>query len=172
MAALTSFCCAGQQIQPCVCDGSSVTYLRDAAQEAAEYLSANREQPGPPSYPEALQMFSRWTADTGRSPGPAALGQLDEKMARAAANMDYLQQWDADARPGAEGSETGSESKAFTKCGVFLLRFIGNDFLELAETPTSHIAEKPAEISYVTLSRLVDWRKHQRVDKCLRLAEV
>lgn len=137
------------------------------AQEAAEYLSANREQLDPPSYPEALEMLSRWTADPGRSPGPAALRQLDEKMARAAANVDYLQQWeDADARPGAEGSETGSESEALRNVVFFLLRFIVNDFLELTETPTSHIAEKPAEISYVTLSCLVDWRKHQLVDKC------
>lgn len=113
MATLTSFSCVGQEIQPCSCDKSTITYLRDAAQEAAEYLSANLEQLDPPSYQEVLERFSEWTADQCQSPGPAALRQLDEKIARAMVNMVYLQQWEnANPQPGAQGTETGSERKA------------------------------------------------------------
>lgn len=92
----------------------------DAAQEAAEYLSATREQLSPPSYQEALERFSRWTADPGRSPGAGAVRQLDEKMARAAANMDYFQQWEnTDARSGAEGSEKRKRERSFVKRAFF-----------------------------------------------------
>lgn len=52
-------------------------------------------------------------ADQVQSPGPAAMRQLDEKMARAVVNLAHLQQWEStDGQPGAEGTETGSERKA------------------------------------------------------------
>lgn len=133
----------GQQIQPIGCEESSVTYLRDAAQEAAEYLSANLQQLGRPGHQEVLERFSRWAFERGRSPGPAAaLGQLDEKMARAVVNMVHLQQWDnADAQPGVEGTETGSERKALRKSGFSVevywngLPPVVSCFLRRSETP-------------------------------------
>lgn len=78
----------------------------------------NLEQLGPPSYQEVLKRFSRWTDDQGQSPDPAALRQLDEKVAHAIVNMAYLQQWgNHKTQPGAEGTETGREGKALQKVG-------------------------------------------------------
>ncbi|XP_041666310.1 rho guanine nucleotide exchange factor 28 isoform X2 [Cheilinus undulatus] len=95
------------------CEGeTSLKYLRDVAQEAAEYLRANRHQLGPQSYLEVLKRFSTsaQVADEEFSPGGfdhneidktlmqrsgdnVFLRQLDEKMVVAMANMDYLQRW-------------------------------------------------------------------------------
>lgn len=106
------------------------------AQEAAEYLCANRERLSPQSYREVLKRFSTWSADVEPSAGvtacgeevarlgqsqaaEAALRQLDENIARAMANMDYPPQWNhSDSQPGEEGNETGSESKTVGFVGV------------------------------------------------------
>lgn len=113
------------------CEGeASLEYLRDFAQEAAEYLSATREQLGPQSYLEVLKSFSTSTQAVDEEPSAdafncneedvqfrqgsgveAGLRQLDEKITYAMANMDYPQQWkNTDSQPGVEGNETGNES--------------------------------------------------------------
>lgn len=104
------------------------------AQEAAEYLCANREQLGPESYREVLKRFSARAADVETSAdvtacgeevaqlgqsqaAEAALRELDENIARAMANMDYPPQWNnSDSQPGKEGNERGSESKTVGFC--------------------------------------------------------
>lgn len=122
MATLTSFSCVGQQIQPCSCDESSITYVRDEAQEAAEYLSTNLEQLGPRSYQEVLKRISRWTDNQGQSPDVAALGQLDEKVARAMVNMAYLQQCgNTKTQLGAEGTKTESFLQKMGFCFGFIV---------------------------------------------------
>lgn len=133
VATVTSFFCAEDQIKPCSHD-ASIKYLRDVAQEAAEYLCANREQLGPQSYREVLKRFSTRAADMepsasvtacgeevtqlGQSQAAeAALRQLDENITCAMANMDYPPQWNnSDSQPGEEGNETGSESKTVSFC--------------------------------------------------------
>lgn len=126
---VTSYLYAEDQIKPCEGE-ASLEYLRDVAQEAAEYLSANREQLGPQSYLGVLKRFStsmraadmELSADgldcneedvqLGQSSGvDAGLRKLDEKITHAMANMDYPQQWKiTDSQPRGEGNETGSES--------------------------------------------------------------
>ncbi|XP_044189814.1 rho guanine nucleotide exchange factor 28 isoform X2 [Thunnus albacares] len=102
---------AEDQVKPCSGE-ASLEYVRDVAQEAAEYLSANRDQLGPQSYLEVLKRFSTWAqgADEVLTAGPldcneedvrlrqspgdeADVRQLDEKITQAMANMDYPQQW-------------------------------------------------------------------------------
>ncbi|XP_034564779.1 rho guanine nucleotide exchange factor 28 [Notolabrus celidotus] len=108
---VTSYFSAEDQVRPCEGE-TSLEYLRDVAQEAAEYLSANRDQLGPHSSLEVLKRFSTSAqaadedfSDGGidcsekdmssmQSPGDdAGLRQLDEEITHAMANMDYLQQW-------------------------------------------------------------------------------
>lgn len=99
---------------------ASLEYLMDIAQEAAEYLCANRDQLGPQSYLEVLKRFSTWAqAADGelcaegldgseedvrlrrRSGDEGALRELDEKITQAMANMDYPLQWkNTDGQPG------------------------------------------------------------------------
>lgn len=123
---MTPYFYAEDQVNPCEGD-ASLGYIRDAAQQAAEYLSANREQLGPHSYLEVLKRFSTQAADEEpfalgsdsdeedmrlgqRSADEAGLRRLDEKITQALANMDYPQQWkDTDSEP-REGNETGEES--------------------------------------------------------------
>nr|XP_046230151.1 rho guanine nucleotide exchange factor 28 isoform X2 [Scatophagus argus] len=115
---VTSYFYSEDQVKPCEGE-ASLEYLRDVAQEAAEYLSANRDQLGPQSYLEVLKRFSMrlWTADEELSVGEvdcseedvrlrqsssneAGLRQLDEKITQAMANMDYPQQWkNTDSQP-------------------------------------------------------------------------
>lgn len=115
------------------CEGeSTLEYVRDVAQEAAEYLTVNREQLGPQSYLEILKRFPSLTqaADVERpadgldcseedvqlrqvlsSGAEAGLRQLDKEITHAVANMEYPQQWkNIDSHPGEGGNETGSES--------------------------------------------------------------
>ncbi|XP_026153056.1 rho guanine nucleotide exchange factor 28 isoform X3 [Mastacembelus armatus] len=104
---------------------ASLEFLRDIAQEAAEYLCANVDQLDPQSYLEVLKRFPvrSWGADKEVSAGQldhiaedvsgneVSLRQLDEKITQAIANMDYPQQWkntDSQSREAAElqGNET------------------------------------------------------------------
>ncbi|KAF1377765.1 hypothetical protein PFLUV_G00204140 [Perca fluviatilis] len=57
VVSVTSYFYAEDQVKPCEGE-ASLEYLRDVAQEAAEYLSANRDQLGPQSYLEVLKRFS------------------------------------------------------------------------------------------------------------------
>ncbi|KAM6901040.1 rho guanine nucleotide exchange factor 28 isoform 3-T3 [Lycodopsis pacificus] len=117
VVSVTSYFYAEGQVRPCEGE-TSLEYLRDVAQEAAEYLSANGDQLGPQSYLEVLKRFSTWAqaADEEelsaagldeedvrlrRSSGDeAGLRQLDEKIAQAMANVDYPQQWkNTDGQP-------------------------------------------------------------------------
>ncbi|XP_040915053.1 rho guanine nucleotide exchange factor 28 isoform X2 [Toxotes jaculatrix] len=118
VVSVTSYFYAEDQVKPCE-GGTSLEYLRDVAQEAAEYLSAHRDQLGPQSYLEVLKRFPTWAqaADQELSVGgldrdeedvrhkdsrggEAGLGQLDEKITQAMANMDYPQQWkNTDSQP-------------------------------------------------------------------------
>lgn len=124
---VTPYFYAEDQVKPCEGE-ASFQYLRDVAQDTAEYLSAHRDQLGPQSYLEVLKRFSiqKQRGDEevsagqldhaeqdvwlGQSSGEAGLKQLDEKITQAMANMDYPQQWkNADRQP-REGNEIGSES--------------------------------------------------------------
>lgn len=126
---VTSYFHAEGQVTPCEGE-ASLEYFRDVAQEAAEHLSANRDQLGPRSYLEVLKRFSTWAraadeelsgagldgneeedVQLRQSAGDeAGLRQLDEKITQAMANMDYPQQWkNTDSQP-REGNEIGSES--------------------------------------------------------------
>ncbi|KAM8828710.1 rho guanine nucleotide exchange factor 28 isoform 4-T4 [Spinachia spinachia] len=112
-AAVTCCFYAAGRVEPC--EGrASLQYLADAAQEAAEYLSANRERLGPLSHLEVRERFSARAQDANEdanedangvqlrriSGGESGLGPLDEEITRAVANMDYPEPWsDADARP-------------------------------------------------------------------------
>lgn len=127
VATVTSYFYAEDQVRPCEAE-ASLEYLRDVAQEVAEYLSANRKQLGSQCYPEFLKRFSVWAAveelpadgldckeeDVQFRQGSgveASLRQLDEKITYAMANMDYPQQWkNTDSQLRDEGNETGSES--------------------------------------------------------------
>ncbi|XP_070706318.1 rho guanine nucleotide exchange factor 28 [Pempheris klunzingeri] len=115
----TSYFYADNQIKPCEGD-ASLEYVRDVAQEAAEYLSANKDLLGPQSYLEVLKRFSTCTQQAaeeelptkgldrseedvqlGQSLGDeAGLRQLDERITQAMANMDYPQPWkNTDSQP-------------------------------------------------------------------------
>ncbi|KAG7241218.1 hypothetical protein INR49_025961 [Caranx melampygus] len=115
---VTSYFYAEDQLKPC--EGkASLAYLRDVAQEAAEYLSAHRDLLSPQSYLEVLKRFPTWveTADEELPDGGSecddederlresggdkgGLRQLDEKITQALANMDYPQQWkNTDSQP-------------------------------------------------------------------------
>ncbi|XP_068562706.1 rho guanine nucleotide exchange factor 28 isoform X2 [Cebidichthys violaceus] len=116
VVSVTSYFYAEGQVEPCEGE-TSLEYLGDVAQEAAEYLSANRDRLGPQSYLEVLKRFSAWAqaADEElsaagldeedvrlrRSSGDeAGLRQLDEKITQALAYMDYPQQWkNTDSQP-------------------------------------------------------------------------
>ena len=135
---MTPYFYAEDQVNPCEGE-ASLGYIRDVAQQAAEYLSANREQLGPHSYLEVLKRFSTQAADEepfalgsdsdqedmrlGQSSADeAGLRQLDEKITQALANMDYPQQWkNTDSEP-REGNETGDESvrNKLRSCGFYL----------------------------------------------------
>ncbi|XP_040013319.1 rho guanine nucleotide exchange factor 28 isoform X2 [Xiphias gladius] len=114
---------AEDQVKPCEGE-ASLEYLRDVAQEAAEYLSAHRDHLGPESYLDVLKRFSIWAqaADEELSAGgldrddedvrlresrgdEAGLRHLDEKITQAMANMDYPQQWKNTDRQPREAAE-------------------------------------------------------------------
>lgn len=126
---VTSYFYTENQINQCEGE-STLEYVRDVAQEAAEYLTVNKEQLGPQSCLEILKRFSSLTqaadmelpangsdcseADVQlrkSSAAEAGLKQLDEEITHAMANMEYPQQWkNIDSHPGEGGNETGSES--------------------------------------------------------------
>ncbi|KAM9338704.1 rho guanine nucleotide exchange factor 28 [Symphorus nematophorus] len=94
---VTSYCYSEEQVRPCEGE-ASLEYLRDAAQEAAEYLSAHREQLGPQSHLEVLRRF--FEEDARSSGDEAGIRQLDEKITQAMANMDHPQLWkNTDGQP-------------------------------------------------------------------------
>ncbi|AWP00710.1 putative rho guanine nucleotide exchange factor 28-like [Scophthalmus maximus] len=114
VVSVTSYIYAENRVKPCEGE-ASLEYLRDVAQEAAEYLSAHRDHLGTQSYLEVLERFPVWVqaADEEYSAGvldqdegdeddlqvresrseDAGLLQLDEKITQAMANMDYPPQW-------------------------------------------------------------------------------
>ena len=128
---------AEDQVKPCRGE-ASLEYVRDIAQEAAEYLSANKDQLGPQSYLEVLKRFSTWAQgdDKELTAGPldrieedvrlrqssgdeADVKQLDERITQAMANMDYPQQWKNTEKQPREGNEVGSESVSHVLWSVF-----------------------------------------------------
>ncbi|XP_056259969.1 rho guanine nucleotide exchange factor 28 isoform X2 [Seriola aureovittata] len=108
---VTSYFYSEDQVKPCEGE-ASLEYFRDVAQEAAEYLSAHKDQLSPQSYLEVLKRFPAW-ADAADEEFPAGglerdeedvrfrecrgdesgLRHLDEKITQAMANIDYPQQW-------------------------------------------------------------------------------
>ncbi|KAM8743943.1 rho guanine nucleotide exchange factor 28 isoform 4-T4 [Acanthopagrus schlegelii] len=107
---VTSYIYTEDQVKPCKGE-ACLEYLRDVAQEAAEYLSANRDHLGPLSYLEVLKRFSTRAADEELSAegsdcseedvqlrqssgDETGFRQLDEKITLAMANMDYPQHWE------------------------------------------------------------------------------
>ncbi|XP_059214037.1 rho guanine nucleotide exchange factor 28 [Centropristis striata] len=118
VVSVAAYCYAEDQVRPCKGE-ASLEYLRDVAQEAAEYLSANRDQLAPQSYLQVLKRFSTWAQAADEELPAAALDctekdlqlrqslgdgaglrQLDEKITQAMANMDYPQQWkNTDGQP-------------------------------------------------------------------------
>lgn len=111
VVSVTSYFCTEGQVKPCRGE-ASLEYVRDIAQETAEYLSANKDRLGPQSYLEVLKRFStkereddkEFTAGSldrieedvrlRRSSGDEAdVKQLDERITQAMANMDYPPQW-------------------------------------------------------------------------------
>lgn len=121
VVSVTSYFYTEDQVKPCEGE-ASLEYLRDVAQEVAEYLSANRDQLSPQSYLEVLERFSTWAEAADEdcneedvrlrqsSGDEAGLRQLDEKIAQAMANMDYPQQWKNTEGQPREGNKIGSES--------------------------------------------------------------
>ncbi|KAL6096613.1 arhgef28 [Pungitius sinensis] len=99
-ASVTSYFYAAGRVEPC--EGrASLEYLADAAQEAAEYLGANRERLGPLSRLEVLERLSAQdAAAAANEDAEGGLATLDEKVTRAVANMERPREWsDADAQP-------------------------------------------------------------------------
>ncbi|XP_034048284.1 rho guanine nucleotide exchange factor 28 isoform X2 [Thalassophryne amazonica] len=110
VVAVTSYFHTEDQIVSCGIE-ESLEYIRDVAQEAAEYLSVNSDQFGPKSYLEVLKRFSTCIQETDdelsgghfdgdedeqlrlKARDKTGLRHLDEKITQAVANMDYPQQW-------------------------------------------------------------------------------
>ncbi|XP_063745546.1 rho guanine nucleotide exchange factor 28 isoform X1 [Eleginops maclovinus] len=123
VASVTSYYYAEDKVNPCEGE-DSLEYIRDVAQEVAEYLSAKREQLGPQSYLDVLKRFSTWAQAADEEPSALGsdsdeedirLGQsssdevglrpLDERITQALANMEYPQQLkntDSEPREAAE----------------------------------------------------------------------
>lgn len=141
VVSVTSYFYAEDQVKPCEGE-ASLEYLRDVAQEAAEYLSANRDQLGPQSYLEVLKRFSALVQGADEelfaagldcneedvrlrqsSDDEAGLRQLDEKITQAMANMDYPQQWKNTGSQPRDGNEigSGSVSHVLRSCWFFYL---------------------------------------------------
>ncbi|XP_029024982.1 rho guanine nucleotide exchange factor 28 isoform X2 [Betta splendens] len=113
-ASVTPYFFLEGQVKPCEGE-ASLQYVRDVAQETAEYLSAHRDHLGPRSYLEVTRRFCSWERSADEDPpaaqtepseqdaqgsGEAGLRQLDEQITRALANMDYPPQWrDTDRQP-------------------------------------------------------------------------
>ncbi|KAM9841634.1 rho guanine nucleotide exchange factor 28 [Aulostomus maculatus] len=126
VVSVTSYFIAEDEVKPCGVE-SSLEYIRDVTQEAAEYLTTNRNQLGPRSHLEVLKRFSTSTQGCHEfSAGQqdcyegddelrqsavwkADLRQLDEKITQALANMELPQQWRSTDQPSRQG---GSERAA------------------------------------------------------------
>ncbi|XP_029940888.1 rho guanine nucleotide exchange factor 28 isoform X2 [Salarias fasciatus] len=108
VASVTPYLYLDDQVAPCE-GGASLQFLRDVAQEVAEYLSAHKDQVVPESYLEVLKRFPVWAgraaeedlaARSDCSEQDIPLGQdgeglrtLDTKITQALANMDYPPEW-------------------------------------------------------------------------------
>uniref|UniRef100_A0A3Q1C4V6 Rho guanine nucleotide exchange factor (GEF) 28a n=1 Tax=Amphiprion ocellaris TaxID=80972 RepID=A0A3Q1C4V6_AMPOC len=114
---------------------ASLEYLSDVAQEAAEYLNANRAQLDPQSYLEVLKRFpvlmqtaneelcagqlghNEQEVQLGRSSGnDVDLRLMDETITQALANMDYPHQWKTPDSQPREGNkwEVGTQVMSLT----------------------------------------------------------
>ncbi|XP_061589145.1 rho guanine nucleotide exchange factor 28-like [Cololabis saira] len=119
---VTPYICIKGQIEPC--EGMvSLEYFRDAAQEAAEYLSASPDHLESQSYKEVLERFPTLVRASDEElpgelldhneksiqlrPSSGDLKQLDENIVQAVANMDYPQQWKNTDSQSEEGNEMG-----------------------------------------------------------------
>ncbi|KAM3599229.1 uncharacterized protein V6R79_002353 [Siganus canaliculatus] len=119
VASVTSYFSTQDKVTACEGD-TSLQYLRDVAQEVAEYLSTHRDQLGPQSYQEVLKSFS--TSVRGADEELPAVGAscneedvrrsdedglrlLDENITQAMANMDYPPQWINSHTPPTEATE-------------------------------------------------------------------
>ncbi|XP_028274419.1 rho guanine nucleotide exchange factor 28 isoform X2 [Parambassis ranga] len=106
VVSVTPYVYTEDRVEPCEGE-ASLEYLRDVAQEAAEYMSANKDQLGPQSYLDVLKWLSMQAADEELCVGQlgsseekvqsydhgAGLRPLDENITQALANMDYPPQW-------------------------------------------------------------------------------
>lgn len=119
---VTCYCYTEERVQPGQGE-ASLDHRRDVAPEVAEGSSAAREQLCSRSSQEALKRFStsaaggeHGTGEVDAQPGSSAeagLGDLDEKITDAVANLDDPEQWkNPTSRPGEEGTAAGSESVA------------------------------------------------------------
>lgn len=116
---VTSYFHIENKVKPCEGE-ASFKYVRDDAQEVAEYLSENRDQLDPQSFLEILKKFpccaqgeddelfveqlAHLEQEVEINKSSADLRLLDEKITHALANMDYPQQWKTDGQP-KEGNE-------------------------------------------------------------------
>ncbi|CAG5867622.1 unnamed protein product [Menidia menidia] len=103
---VTPYCYSKDRVKPCEGE-TSLMYVRDVAQQAAEYLKANGDHLGPQSYQEVLRKCPAVFKAAGVEPssGPSEVepkpspgdasdsAHLDEKITQALANMDYPLQW-------------------------------------------------------------------------------
>ncbi|CAN9504394.1 unnamed protein product [Ophioblennius macclurei] len=119
-ASVTPYFYLDDQATPCEGE-ASLEYLRDVAQEVAEYLNANKDQLVPQSSPEVLKWFSARArgadeedlaarSDCGEREVPLqrdgeGLRTLDRKIARALANMDYPLEWKSAGSQPSEADE-------------------------------------------------------------------
>ncbi|KAK2818736.1 hypothetical protein Q5P01_024297 [Channa striata] len=123
VVSVTSYYYKEDQVKPCEGE-ASIEYLRDDAQEVAEYISAHRDQLSAQSYLEVLKRFPTLAQGADEelfvgqsedveedvrlrlcSGDDAGLRQLDVKITQALANMDYPQQWKSTDSQPTEASE-------------------------------------------------------------------
>lgn len=179
VVSVTSYFYSEDQVKPCGGE-ASLEYIRDVAQEAAEYLSANRDQLGPQSYLEVLKRFSMWAqgADRELTAGPldrneedakrrqsssdeADVRQLDEKITQAMANMDYPQQWkNTDSQP-REGNDLGSESVCQSLLSCRLLFARG----KFAATPVTCLSVMASDTSKAQMSLHIELYESFKLQK-------
>ncbi|XP_035766272.1 rho guanine nucleotide exchange factor 28 [Neolamprologus brichardi] len=114
VVSVTSYFHIENNVKPCEGE-ASFKYVRDDAQEVAEYLSENRDQLDPQSFLEILKKFpccaqgvddelfveqlAHLEQEVEINKSSADLRLLDEKITHALTNMDYPQQWKTDGQP-------------------------------------------------------------------------
>uniref|UniRef100_A0A3P9KPV9 Rho guanine nucleotide exchange factor (GEF) 28a n=1 Tax=Oryzias latipes TaxID=8090 RepID=A0A3P9KPV9_ORYLA len=119
---VTPYICTKDQVNPCQ-GQTTLQYVRDFAQETAEYLSANIKQLDLQNYSDILKRFPALglavdekvcdgLSDCRRSSGSEAdVTQLDEEITQALANMDYPWQWEGkDSQPGQDSEHRSRKS--------------------------------------------------------------